>query len=64
MNQTLAERIYEVIASKGEPMPLPDIQQAIEDKPISSIRGRIYDNLGKLFKKIARGVYWIGLRGH
>lgn len=59
MRQTLAERIYEVISQKGEPMPLSEITELISDKPTTTIRGRIYDNLGKLFKKIARGVYWI-----
>lgn len=57
--ETLAKRIYDVLMSRGEPMGIKDIADEIHDKPEATIRGRIYDNLGKFFRKIARGVYWV-----
>jgi DNA modification methylase len=57
--EKLAQRIYEILVDRGEPMTLQGISEEIQDKPTSTIRGRIYDNLGKLFRKIARGVYWV-----
>jgi DNA modification methylase len=57
--ETLAKRIYEILVDRGEPMTLQGISEEIQDKPTATIRGRIYDNLGRLFRKIARGVYWV-----
>lgn len=57
--ESLAKRIYEILIERGEPMTLQGISEEIQDKPSATIRGRIYDNLGKLFRKIARGVYWV-----
>lgn len=57
--ETLAKRIYDVLISRGEPMGIQEIASEIDDKPAATVRGRIYDNLGKLFRKIARGVYWV-----
>lgn len=56
---TLAERIYQVMVNNGEPLTFEEINERIPDKPRTTIRGRVYDNIGKLFKKIARGVYWV-----
>jgi DNA modification methylase len=56
---TLAERIYQIMVKHGEPLTFQQINEEIPDKPRSTIRGRVYDNIGKLFKKVARGVYWI-----
>lgn len=56
---SLAQRIYKVLKTKGEPMSIKEIHAHINDKPETTVRGRIYDNIGKLFKKIARGVYFV-----
>lgn len=56
---TLAERIYQVMVKHGQPLTFEEIHEEIPDKPRTTIRGRVYDNIGKLFKKIARGVYWV-----
>ncbi|WP_240456742.1 DNA methyltransferase [Virgibacillus halodenitrificans] len=57
--KTLAERIYQVMIDNGEPLTFKEINEKIPDKPQSTIRGRVYENIGKIFKKIARGVYWV-----
>lgn len=36
---------------------LQEVYQAIPDKPQTTIRGRIYDNLGIKFEKISRGLF-------
>lgn len=36
---------------------LQDAYQAIPDKPNTTIRGRIYDNLGIKFERVSKGVY-------
>ncbi|MEX3623772.1 DNA methyltransferase [Viridibacillus arvi] len=56
---TLAERIYSVMIEHGKPLSVKEIYEEIQDKPQNTIRGRIYDNIGKFFKKIAKGVYWV-----
>lgn len=61
--ETLAETIYRVIKQKGEPMSVSEIYEELHDmnvnKPRTTVRGRIYDNLNKMFKRVAKGVYWI-----
>lgn len=57
--ETLAYRIFSILVNNGEPMKISDINSIIDDKPYSTVRGRIYDNLGKLFVRKAKGVYWI-----
>jgi site-specific DNA-methyltransferase (adenine-specific) len=42
---------------KDEPVTLQQLNSVFEDQPASTIRGRIYDNLGKLFKRVGKGVY-------
>lgn len=55
--KSLASRIENILIENNKPMSIGEISSIIEDKPKSSIRGRIYDNIGKRFKKVARGVY-------
>lgn len=57
--QTLAQRIFEILVKNGGPLSVQDIYKEIDDKPETTIRGRIYDNIGRLFKKVAKGVYWV-----
>lgn len=58
-NETLAQKIYDVLLGNGKPMKLQEINEHIEDKPATTVRGRIYDNLHKLFVRLDRGLYWI-----
>ena len=37
--------------------PLREIYYAFPDKPRTTVRGRIYENLGRLFERLERGVY-------
>ncbi|MEG1311997.1 MAG: DNA methyltransferase [Romboutsia sp.] len=41
----------------GKDFTLEEVYKAIPEKPKTTIRGRIYDNLGIKFKKINRGIY-------
>lgn len=52
---SLAMQIYE--AMHGKMFSIKEAAEIAADKPQSTIRGRIYDNLGKLFKRIDRGIY-------
>lgn len=58
-SQTLKNRIAEVLKNIGRPANLQEISSRITDKPSSTVRGRIYDNLDVLFKRVARGIYWL-----
>lgn len=53
----LAQRIAEVIERNRRPMRIKEIAQYIPDKPETTIRGRLYTNLEKRFRRIAKGVY-------
>lgn len=53
---TLAERIYSCF-KKEESFNLCDAYEANCEKPKETIRARIYDNLGVLFERVAKGVY-------
>ncbi len=57
-SQTLKNRIAEVLKNLGRPASLQEISSEITDKPSSTVRGRIYDNMD-MFKRVARGVYWL-----
>ncbi|QST03117.1 site-specific DNA-methyltransferase (plasmid) [Pontibacillus sp. ALD_SL1] len=59
MNTTLAERIYTTIKNHGKPMKIKEIASEIDDKPETTIRGRLYRHLKDRFVRVARGVYWI-----
>ena len=52
---SLAMQIYE--AMHGKKFSIKEAAKIAADKPQSTVRGRIYDNLGKLFKRIDRGIY-------
>ena len=52
----LAQQIYELMKDKGA-FKLSELQEVIENKPYTTIRARVYDNIGSLFKRIGRGVY-------
>lgn len=49
------ERLIEAFGTT--PFTLRDAYDVIFDKPHSTVRGRIYENLGIVFKKIQKGVY-------
>ena len=53
---TLAESIFRVFSDR-EQFNLEEAYQAASDKPKSTVRARIYDNLGILFKRVGKGVY-------
>ncbi len=55
---TLKERIINVIKSYGRPATIDEISQEIPDKPQSTIRGRLNENVNVIFQRVARGVYW------
>ncbi|PJO44921.1 hypothetical protein [Lysinibacillus xylanilyticus] len=57
-SQTLKNRNAEVLKNLGRPASLQEISNEITDKPSSTVRGRIYDNMD-MFKRVARGVYWL-----
>lgn len=57
--ETLAKKIYDVISKKGQPMSIGEIYEELETEKRTTVRGRIYDNINKLFKKVARGIYWV-----
>jgi len=57
-SQTLKNRIADVLRRLGRPASLQEISNEIIDKPSSTVRGRIYDNMD-MFKRVARGVYWL-----
>ncbi len=52
---SLAIQIYKAL--QGREFSIKDAAQVAPDKPQSTVRGRIYDNLGKLFKRVGRGIY-------
>lgn len=58
-SQTLKNRIATVLKNLGRPASIKEISSVISDKPESTVRGRIYENLDVLFKRIARGIYWL-----
>ena len=56
--QSMARRIYELMKDK-DTFTLKELNDAIQDKPNTTLRARVYDNLGTLFQRISRGVYAI-----
>lgn len=52
---TLAEQIKYIF--KDEVFSLKDVYEAIPSKPKTTIRGRIYDNINKHFKKLGKNLY-------
>lgn len=53
---SLGEQLQMLFLGKEE-FTLKEAYEAIPDKPATTIRGRIYDNLGIKFEKIKKGVY-------
>ena len=53
---SLSEQISLIFCDKEE-FSLQDVYEAIPEKPKTTIRGRIYDNLGIKFEKLKKGVY-------
>ena len=53
---SLSERLVEAFKDK-ETFELKEAYQTLSDKPNSTVRGRIYDNVGRKFEKVSRGVY-------
>ena len=56
--QSMAQRIYHLMMDK-ETFTLKELNEAITDKPASTLRARVYDNLGTMFQRVGRGVYAI-----
>lgn len=52
----LAQGIFDIFIRK-ERFTLKEAYKAVQDKPETTVRARIYDNLGILFKRIGKGVY-------
>lgn len=53
----LAEAIRQFIRAKNGPVHVQDLYAEFPEAHEHSIRGRIYENLGKDFKRIGRGLY-------
>lgn len=51
--------LSDIITEKfnGKTFTLKEVYEAIPNKPKTTIRGRIYDNLGIKFEKITKGIY-------
>lgn len=56
--KVLKHRIVTVLKNIGRPASVKEISAAISDKPVTTIRGRLNENVNKLFRRVARGVYW------
>lgn len=53
---SLSDRLVETFKD-CESFEIKEAYDICQDKPATTVRGRIYDNLGKKFEKISRGVY-------
>ncbi|WP_456363642.1 DNA-methyltransferase [Priestia aryabhattai] len=56
--KALKYKIVSVLKNIGRPASIKEISNKFPDKPITTIRGRLNENVNKLFKRVARGVYW------
>lgn len=54
---TLADAIREFIRKKGAPVHVQDLYAEFPEAHEHSIRGRIYENLGKDFRRVGKGLY-------
>lgn len=54
---TLANKIYEKISKDPRPFTLEEINFFFSSEKNTTIRGRIYDNLGKYFFRVGKGLY-------
>ena len=55
--ETLASRIYKHVSKKPEPFTFKDLNKVFKDEKATTIRGRVYDNLGKYFLRLDKGLY-------
>ncbi len=56
--QNMAQRIFALMKDK-ETFTLKELNEAIQDKPATTLRARVYDNLGTVFQRVGRGVYTV-----
>jgi len=56
--QNMAQRIAALMGDK-ETFTLKELNEAIQDKPATTLRARVYDNLGTMFQRVGRGVYTV-----
>ena len=54
---SLAKRIYNYTSKNPTPFTFKDLNKIFDDQKPTTIRGRVYDNLGKYFYKLNKGVY-------
>jgi len=54
--QSMAQRICRLMSTK-ETFTLKELNEAIQDKPATTLRARVYDNIGTLFQRVGRGIY-------
>lgn len=54
---TLVDAIREFVRSKAEPIHIQDLYAQFPEAHEHSIRGRIYENLGRDFRRVGRGLY-------
>lgn len=55
--ETLAKRIFNHVSEKPQPFTFKELNEVFTDQKPTTIRGRVYDNLGKYFLKLDKGVY-------
>ena len=56
--KALKYKIVSVLKNIGRPASIKEIASHFEDKPVTTIRGRLNENVMTLFRRVARGVYW------
>lgn len=56
MKQGMIHKIFECF-SDGKQFTLKEAYQKVPDKPKETVRARIYENMGVMFKRIDKGVY-------
>lgn len=56
-SKCLAQLIFDFMVEGNKPCTIKEISKEFPLKPQSTIRGRIYDNLEKLFRRVGRGIY-------
>lgn len=54
---TLAQRIYNHVSKNPKPFTFKDLNKVFQDQKPTTIRGRVYDNIGKYFIKLNKGLY-------
>jgi len=59
----LKTRIAKTLADSEKPLHIKDIAKEFPGKPESTIRGRLNDNVGKLFERVDKGVYILKWEG-